>query len=57
MNRIVFWALVAPCVVAVVWGALNGNQDLVSLGVIAEAIVIGVNYLLIRADEHEGGGV
>jgi hypothetical protein len=55
VSRIAFWALIAPCVVAVAWGALIGNQDLIGLGVVAELIVIGVNYLLVRADEHEGG--
>ncbi|WP_030688388.1 hypothetical protein [Streptomyces globisporus] len=53
MNRIVFWLLVLPCAAAVAWGAAISNWDLIGLGAFAEVGVIGVNFLLIRADECE----
>ncbi|MFF8599526.1 hypothetical protein ACF065_26035 [Streptomyces sp. NPDC015232] len=56
MNRIVFWMLVLPCVAVAAWGGAIGNWDLMGLAAFTEAGVIGVNYLLVRADECEDGG-
>ncbi|MFI9290828.1 hypothetical protein [Streptomyces gardneri] len=53
MNRIAFWALMSLCVTAEVWGLVIDNRDIHYLGAIAGFGVIGVNYLLHRADRYE----
>ncbi|MFE5628053.1 hypothetical protein [Streptomyces sp. NPDC056543] len=55
MNRIVFWALMVLCVGVEVWGLVIDNRDIHYLGAIVGFGVIGVNYVLHRADAYEGG--
>ncbi|MFD3569685.1 hypothetical protein [Streptomyces sp. NPDC058667] len=55
MNRLAFWLLIGLCVAVEVWGLVIDNRDVHYLGAIAGFGVVGVNYLLLRADEDEAG--
>ncbi|MEU2233025.1 hypothetical protein [Streptomyces vietnamensis] len=53
MNPVAFWVLGLLCIAVEVWCAVTGFKDGVSAAAIAGFGVIGVDWLLTRADRYE----